>query len=50
MENNSFEEEIYRFKIGNINYPTPIVDLEKTRKFASETLWKYKKNQRSKRK
>ena len=32
------ETEIYNFKIG-YNYPTPIVDTEKSRKFASETLW-----------
>lgn len=38
----SFEEEIYRFK-RNINYPNPIVDLEKTRKFASEKLWNMQK-------
>ena len=38
----SFDEEIYRFK-RNINYPNPIVDLEKTRKFASEKLWNMQK-------
>ena len=35
------ETEIYNFKIG-YNYPTPIVDTEKSRKFASETLWQIK--------
>ena len=37
-----FEEEIYQFEKGK-NYPNPIVDLDKTRKFASETLWKMQK-------
>ena len=36
------ETEIYNFKIG-YNYPTPIVDTEKSRKFASETLWQIQK-------
>ena len=38
-----FEEEIYQFEKGK-SYPKPIVDLEKTRKFASETLWKMQKD------
>ena len=35
---------IYNFKIG-YNYPIPIVDAEKSRKFASETLWRIQKKQ-----
>ena len=38
-----FEEEIYQFEKEK-SYPKPIVDLEKTRKFASETLWKMQKD------
>lgn len=38
-----FEEEIYQFEKGK-SYPNPIVDLENTRKFASETLWKMQKD------
>ncbi|MDC0385878.1 DNA photolyase family protein [Flavobacteriaceae bacterium] len=38
-----FEEEIYQFEKGK-SYPNPIVDLDKTRKFASETLWKMQKD------
>lgn len=37
------EEEIYQFEKG-IAYPNPIVSLEKTRKFASDILWKMHKN------
>ena len=35
------EEEIFKFKKG-INYPNPIVNLDQTRRFASDTLWNLK--------
>ena len=35
---NAFEQEIYNCKIG-IDYPEPIVDLETTRKYASDIIW-----------
>jgi deoxyribodipyrimidine photo-lyase len=35
---NAFEQEIYNCKIG-IDYPAPIVDLESTRKYASDIIW-----------
>jgi deoxyribodipyrimidine photo-lyase len=35
---NAFEQEIYNCKIG-IDYPKPIVDLESTRKYASDIIW-----------
>ena len=38
-----FEEEVYSFEKG-VTYPNPIVNLEKTRKFASDILWKMHKN------
>ena len=38
----TLETEIYNFKIG-YNYPYPIVDIQKSRKFASETLWRMQK-------
>ncbi len=38
-----FEEEIYQFEKG-VTYPNPIVNLEKTRKLASDTLWRMHKN------
>jgi len=37
-----FEEELYQFTKG-VSYPNPIVDLEKSRKYATETLWKFRK-------
>ena len=33
--------EFFEFKKG-INYPNPIVNLEQTRRFASDTLWNLK--------
>jgi deoxyribodipyrimidine photo-lyase len=35
---NAFEQEIYNCKIG-VDYPEPIIDLESTRKYASEIIW-----------
>jgi len=34
----SFETSIYEFELGK-NYPRPIIDLEKSRKYATSTLW-----------
>lgn len=36
------EQGIYNCSIG-IDYPNPIVDLEQTRKFASDIVWNYRK-------
>ena len=38
------EEEIFNFKKG-INYPNPIVNLDQTRRFASDTLWNLKNDE-----
>jgi deoxyribodipyrimidine photo-lyase len=35
---NAFEQEIYNCKIG-VDYPEQIVDLETTRKYASDIIW-----------
>lgn len=37
------EQELYNFKIG-INYNLPIVDLDSTRKFATNKLWEIRKS------
>lgn len=37
-----FEETLYEFQLG-VNYPTPIVPLEESRKRASDILWKMQK-------
>lgn len=39
---NEMEQEFYNIKIG-IDYPKPIVDIEKTRKYASDIIWGFKK-------
>ena len=39
----TIEQEMYNFKLG-INYPYPIVDIEKTRKHSSDILWNLRKN------
>ena len=36
------DQKLYHCEIG-IDYPAPIVDIEKTRKFASDTIWGFKK-------
>ncbi len=36
------EQELYHCEIGK-NYPLPIVDIEQTRKFASDIVWAYRK-------
>ncbi|MFA9190225.1 FAD-binding domain-containing protein [Flavobacterium sp. FZUC8N2.13] len=37
------DQKFNEFEIG-INYPKPIINMERTRKFASDFLWKMKKN------
>ena len=37
------DQKFSEFEIG-VNYPKPIVNMERTRKFASDFLWKMKKN------
>lgn len=37
------EQQLYNFRLGT-NYPKPIVNLEQTRKLASDTLWKLQKD------
>ena len=39
------DEKFNNFELG-VNYPKPIVNMEKTRKFASDFLWSMKKNQK----
>ncbi len=38
-----FEQQMYGCEIGK-NYPAPIVDINETRKFASDIVWGFKKN------
>ena len=38
------EQELYGVKIGE-NYPTPIIDLEESRKFASDKIWGMRKSE-----
>jgi deoxyribodipyrimidine photo-lyase len=38
----AMEQELYEVKIG-INYPNPIVDIEETRKAASDLVWSFRK-------
>jgi deoxyribodipyrimidine photo-lyase len=37
------DQKFNDFEVG-VNYPKPIVNMERTRKFASDFLWKMKKN------
>jgi deoxyribodipyrimidine photo-lyase len=39
---NEFEQEIYNCHIG-LDYPAPIVDIEETRKYASDVVWSFRK-------
>jgi deoxyribodipyrimidine photo-lyase len=39
----AIEQQSYQCEIGK-NYPYPIVDLEKTRKIASDLVWSFRKN------
>jgi deoxyribodipyrimidine photo-lyase len=36
------EQEFYQCKVG-IDYPEPIVDVDKTRQAASDIVWSYRK-------
>ncbi|WP_264521052.1 cryptochrome/deoxyribodipyrimidine photo-lyase family protein [Flavobacterium sp. N1994] len=36
------EQQLYQCEIGN-DYPAPIVDIEATRKFASDVIWSFRK-------
>lgn len=38
----SMEQELYKCQIGK-DYPSPIVDIESTRKYASDIVWSYRK-------
>jgi len=38
----AIEQELYQCKIGK-HYPTPIVDLEVSRKYASDIIWRFRK-------
>ncbi len=37
------EQGFYNFRLG-VNYPVPIIDIDETRKKASDTLWNLRKN------
>jgi len=39
----AIEQELYQCKIGK-HYPTPIVDLEVSRKYASDIIWHFRKS------
>jgi deoxyribodipyrimidine photo-lyase len=39
------EQQLYQCEIGN-HYPAPIVDIEKTRKMASDIMWSFRKNEK----
>ena len=38
------EQSLYQCQLG-VDYPYPIVDVEQTRKFASSTIWGFRKNE-----
>lgn len=40
---NEMEQQFYNCTIG-INYPAPIVNIEETRKYASDIVWSFRKN------
>ena len=41
---NSIEQQFYNCEIGK-DYPAPIVDIEKTRKYASDMVWSFRKKE-----
>lgn len=43
----SMEQAMYNFKLGE-DYPKPVVDLESSRQFASDSIWKIIQSERSK--
>jgi deoxyribodipyrimidine photo-lyase len=38
------EQQLYQCEIGK-DYPKPIVNIEETRKYASDMVWEYRKNE-----
>ena len=42
---NRIEQQFYKCEIGK-NYPEPIVDIEETRKYASDSVWGFRNNQK----
>jgi deoxyribodipyrimidine photo-lyase len=40
---NEMEQQFYNCKIGE-DYPQPIVNIEETRKYASDIVWSFRKN------
>jgi deoxyribodipyrimidine photo-lyase len=43
----SMEQDMYGFKLGE-DYPKPVVDLETSRQYASDSIWKIIQSERSK--
>ena len=41
------ESEIYKFKVG-VDYPSPIVNLKESSKYAKEKIWGHLKNKKVK--
>lgn len=41
---NAIEQQFYNCEIG-VNYPFPIVNIEETRKYASDIVWSFRKNE-----
>ena len=39
---NEMEQQFYNCKIGS-DYPSPIVNIEETRKYASDIVWSFRK-------
>ncbi len=39
---NEMEQQFYKCEIGK-DYPFPIVDIEETRKYASDIVWSFRK-------
>jgi deoxyribodipyrimidine photo-lyase len=39
---NEMEQQFYNYKIGQ-DYPEPIVNIEETRKYASDIVWIFRK-------
>jgi deoxyribodipyrimidine photo-lyase len=40
---NEMEQQFYNCKIGE-DYPAPTVNIEETRKYASDIVWSFRKN------
>jgi deoxyribodipyrimidine photo-lyase len=41
---NDMEQQFYNCEIGE-NYPEPIVNIEETRKYASDIVWSFRKKE-----